>query len=746
MKNQKSMMRQSAACYAENFQLPVFPCRGKRPATEHGSKDASTDRDRINSWWASEEHNVAIATGNGLVALDVDVDHGAGKFGDETLSNLEAQYGPLPDTWTCLTGGGGVHYYFRCEDPALTVRTNFDASLDYRGNGGYVIAPPSIHPKSGKAYGWEVNHSPNNTELADLPEWLHRLMLGKGERGSKAQPEGSLEKIPEGRRNDTLFRLAISMRKNGLTGEEILPALLEANEKRCVPPLEKREVETICRSVNKYEAELAAVYHGKFEPEDFSDAGNAEVFFQVYRNDLIWVDALGWLCWNGSQWIRDEHKAVAWSIELTEKMLQEAQEKFFAAHARLAETTVQFEETKAAEDEAAVDAARRELAQARKFLHHARNTRGAARLKNMRELSKPYLVVKADRLDADPFALNTPGGIVDLRTGEIHPHEPSAYCSQMTLVSPDSRGEAQWNAFLETITGGDQSIQQFFQRVAGMSLIGEVYQEGILLAYGGGRNGKSTYFNALGAVLGDYAGNVNIKVLTTDQMNKGASLATLRGKRLVISGEMDPHQSLSISTLKQIASTDELVIEEKFKQPETIKPTHTLALFTNHLPRIDAMDMGTWRRITVVPFQATIPEETEIPNYANVLVKESGGAILSWAIAGAKQFVNDGFRLNLPEAVKKATEAYRQKEDWLMEFIQDQCVVSADARVGAQELYQAYQTWAANAERPACTTGTFSQAMKNAGFLKIHPKNKKWWVGVDLRPEASPEATAIEPE
>lgn len=128
MKNQKSMMRQSAACYAENFQLPVFPCRGKRPATEHGCKDASTDRDRINSWWASEEHNVAIATGNGLVVLDVDVDHGAGKFGDETLSNLEAQYGPLPDTWTCLTGGGGVHYYFRCEDPALTVRTNFDAS------------------------------------------------------------------------------------------------------------------------------------------------------------------------------------------------------------------------------------------------------------------------------------------------------------------------------------------------------------------------------------------------------------------------------------------------------------------------------------------------------------------------------------------------------------------------------------------------------------------------------------------
>ena len=113
MKKQKNVMQQSAACYAENFQLPVFPCWGKKPATKHGCKDASTDRDRINSWWAFEEYNVAIATGNGLVVLDVDIDHGAGKFGDETLSNLEAQYGPCripgcasPEAVVCITISG----------------------------------------------------------------------------------------------------------------------------------------------------------------------------------------------------------------------------------------------------------------------------------------------------------------------------------------------------------------------------------------------------------------------------------------------------------------------------------------------------------------------------------------------------------------------------------------------------------------------------------------------------------------
>src|SRR5699024_6643936 len=105
--------------------LPVFPCNGKTPATPHGCKDATTDPARIAEWWGGSTYNVAIATGNGIVVLDVDADHERGKFGDETLEALEQQYGKLPDTWTCLTGGGGVHYYFACADPALTVGAGF---------------------------------------------------------------------------------------------------------------------------------------------------------------------------------------------------------------------------------------------------------------------------------------------------------------------------------------------------------------------------------------------------------------------------------------------------------------------------------------------------------------------------------------------------------------------------------------------------------------------------------------------
>lgn len=168
-----------AALYYGNLGLRVFPLQpGKKvPATPHGCKDASKDPDRIAAWWGGPQlYNIGFATGGGLVVLDVDVDHDAGKYGDETLAELERQHGPLPDTWMCLTGGGGTHYYFRCEDPALTLAAGFAPGLDYRGAGGYVVVPPSIH-ESGREYVWEAAHTPANCVLAPLPDWLHTLML-----------------------------------------------------------------------------------------------------------------------------------------------------------------------------------------------------------------------------------------------------------------------------------------------------------------------------------------------------------------------------------------------------------------------------------------------------------------------------------------------------------------------------------------------------------------------------------------
>lgn len=291
-----------------------------------------------------------------------------------------------------------------------------------------------------------------------------------------------------------------------------------------------------------------------------------------------------------------------------------------------------------------------------------------------------------------------------------------------------------WYKFLEVILCDDNYLAGFLQQVAGMALIGAVYHEGIVIAHGGGRNGKSTFFNALADVLGSYAGTIDVKVLTTDRQNKGAALATLRGKRLVIAGELEEHQRLSTSTLKQLASTDKLTIEEKFKQPETVKQSHTLVLFTNFLPRVGSMDNGTWRRLLVIPFNAVISEQDSVQNYAEMLVEKAGGAILSWAIQGAVDFIKNGFKLVVPDVVAMATEEYQNRENWLENFIDERCIKEPNARVGARALYDEYKRWAQDAGEYVRREADFSTAMEAAGYQKITPKNKRTWTGlrVDL--------------
>ena len=253
-------MRGAAQWYAKHG-LRVFPCKPKKkvPATSHGCWNATADAGQIAAWWdGTYLYNVGIATGGGLVVLDVDINHDTGKYGDETLAELERQHGPLPETWMCLTGGGGVHYYFQCDDPRLTVGTGFAPGLDYRGAGGYAVAPPSLHD-SGREYVWEAEHTPDNTPLAPLPDWLHTLMLNGRERASAPRREAPAEKVTEGGRNDALFRLACSLRGKGLGETALTAALLAENRDRCDPPLDDREVEKIAGSAGKYSPGTAEV-------------------------------------------------------------------------------------------------------------------------------------------------------------------------------------------------------------------------------------------------------------------------------------------------------------------------------------------------------------------------------------------------------------------------------------------------------------------------------------------------------
>ena len=209
-------------------------------------------------------------------------------------------------------------------------------------------------------------------------------------------------------------------------------------------------------------------------------------------------------------------------------------------------------------------------------------------------------------------------------------------------------------------------------------------------------------------------------------------MATLRGKRLVITGELEEHQRLSVSVLKQLGSTDKLNIEEKYKQPESVRQSHTLVLFTNHLPCVGSTDNGTWRRLTVVPFQAVIPERDGVQNYAEVLARDAGEAILSWAIEGAGNFIRNGCKLDIPDAVEEATDAYRQREDWLNSFLEERCVRNERARTAARALYLEYRSWASDSGEFVRRENDFSAAMEGMGFRKVKISGKPTYKGISI--------------
>jgi hypothetical protein len=244
---------------------PVFPCHtptkigcscrrdtcaniGKHPRTQHGLKDASTDEATIHRWWGMwPSANIAVSTGaaSGLVVLDED----SYKGGDASRLELEQMYHPLPETVQQFTGGGGRQYFFTHPGTNITNSTaSLGVGLDVRGDGGYVIAPPSLH-ESGKCYVWELNHHPDDIQCAPMPAWLVALC----QETRRPAPVSADDPIRQGQRNSRLFRIGCSLRAHGVSEAAILGALGAINAVQCQPPLADVDLVRLAASCARYQ-------------------------------------------------------------------------------------------------------------------------------------------------------------------------------------------------------------------------------------------------------------------------------------------------------------------------------------------------------------------------------------------------------------------------------------------------------------------------------------------------------------
>lgn len=453
---------------------------------------------------------------------------------------------------------------------------------------------------------------------------------------------------------------------------------------------------------------------------DLTDAGNAELFARMNHDRLRYCDALGWLAWDGKRWDNDAHAAERLALDFSKAMLAEA--------------AANFAETASAGGDA--DPA------AKAYLNHAVKLRSANAQRNMMDLAKARLAIKAQELDADPEILNTVAGIVDLRSGQLAPHDPERYCTKLAPAIPSERGAETWETFLDLITCNDGDLKAYLRRVAGMAIVGKVYEEGIQITIGGGRNGKSTFYGALSKVLGDYAGTIDPDALITKRNESRFELSELRGKRLVICSELEAGQRLSTKALKRVSSRDEISVERKFKDRETVTPTHHIILHTNVLPIVgDARDGGTWRRLTVIPFNAIMPTGSgDIKAYDDVLVKAAGGAILRWMIEGAGEYLAASGSLGaLPKAVQEATSQYREGEDWLQPFIDECCIFEPGSATQAVALFDTYQEHAVRRGDRYIRKGrefydALAEEFSGRGLTCKKPGNKVTWYGVRVIP------------
>ena len=250
----ENKLLEAALKYATKYGWAVFPCsqKTKKPLTPHGCKDAKKTSGPIKAWWKKHpDASIGVATGSisNLMVIDLDVDEEKGLDGVHEMTLWEREHGDLPETARVITGRGGVHLYFTYDGIEQTNRTGILEGVDVRGEGGYVIAAPSIHP-NGTLYEWEFN--PEEVEIAK-PDDIVKKFLATGSETKEAKEHFKLpDVIPSGSRNETMHKLACSLQSQGVSDDGIMAAVREENRTRCNPPLADDEIETIVKSALRY--------------------------------------------------------------------------------------------------------------------------------------------------------------------------------------------------------------------------------------------------------------------------------------------------------------------------------------------------------------------------------------------------------------------------------------------------------------------------------------------------------------
>ena len=550
--------------------------------------------------------------------------------------------------------------------------------------------------------------------------------------------ENRLSEIGEGSRNSTMSHIAGKLIKRYGAKKETYDLFLEQAEK-CNPPLPDEELKTIWNSavnfgkkVKQQEGYIPPEQYNKetvLEPTDYSDVGQATVLAREYECKLRYSPSTDYIVYNGSYWEESAPKSQAVAQALTERQLEEAE----TAIAKQTQEMVKngaFAILASVGPKKAVGMFNKAQAHsyelfesAQAYKKYAVKRRDDKYLSSALKVARPMLEIEQRILDVNEFLLNTPSATYDLRTGAIQDHKAEDYITKQTECDPSLDNEQLWLDALNTIFVGDQELIGYVQMIVGLAAIGKVYVEALIISYGEGRNGKSTFWNVISRVLGNYSGSISADILTSQiRRNVKPELAEAKGKRLLIAAELEEGMRLNTSNIKQLCSTDEIAAEKKYKDPFKYVPTHTLVLYTNHLPKVGAIDKGTWRRLIVIPFLATIEGNKDVKNYADYLFENAGGAVLKWILEGARKVIAADYKLPLPHVVDVAIKQYKSNNDWLGHFLEECCELDPTYTEKSGELYSEYRSFCMRTGEFARSIADFYTALESEGIGRKRTK------------------------
>jgi putative DNA primase/helicase len=418
-----------------------------------------------------------------------------------------------------------------------------------------------------------------------------------------------------------------------------------------------------------------------------------------YADKLLYVTGIGWHRWDGTRFVPDDRGA--------------------ATRAVLAD------QRRALAESAGGDM------DLRRDVRKIESAAGVAGVLTLAAALQPLSATVSD-IDADPYTLNVANGTLDLHTGNLRPHNPADRITKVCrgAYKPDAQS-ALWDAFLARVLP-DEAVRQFVQRLIGASLLGAVREHVLAILTGKGANGKGTFYKAVCATLGDYASTAEPDLFMHRTGAHPTGEMDLLGRRLVVVSESERDRQMAEATMKRLTGGDTIRARRMRQDFVEFTPSHTALLVTNHLPKVSGDDPAIWRRIRVVPFDVSIPQEEQDADLDDRLALEAD-AILGWAVAGWWDYLDRG--LDAPDAVLQATATYQQDSDAVARFIADCCHTGPAVKATTAQLFDAWQKWRAGDDGPELTSRAFAKALTDKGYPAPASavNGKRWRTGIGLR-------------